>query len=123
MLKYSFTNPQPLAMPFVYLTHNHKELYALDRQWAIHIEKLNERDLKYYDRDVNDVKLKVELQKKNLIGETMKKLNSLLKMGKEIKSFKLSLNKYNGYIVEYKDRRVETFNFLRPLYIDILLSY
>lgn len=121
MLKNCFTNSLPLIKPKQYLTNTHNDLYDMDREWAISVEKLSKRDLRLYDKDIVDVRRYTEENKSKLIVFTQKKLKILLDLDKDISSFKLSFNEYNGYIVEFKDKKIETYNYLNYLYINIIL--
>ena len=116
MLQYRFTNTKPLAMPTIFLNYSYEELYKLDRDYAIEKEKLKGRDLKLYDRDIKLFKEKLQQEKEWLMEYVLERTNN-------IKSFKFCFNKYNGYDIRYKNKTIRTFNYLKSMYIDILLTY
>ena len=124
MLKYEVRNKNPLVKQIDYAWgRNHLSLYKLDREFAIEKEKLTGRDLTLYDRDIELQKRKEWQKKEWLIRSAQKYMDKYYEENKELKkkdlvSFKLSFNEFNGYVIEFNGDRFETFNYLFDDYIE-----
>tara|TARA_R110000787_G_scaffold13365_4_gene41998 strand:+ start:177 stop:554 length:378 start_codon:yes stop_codon:yes gene_type:complete len=121
MLKHCFTNNSPLIKPKYYLENNHEDLYHKDRDYAINTEKLIGNDLRLYDRDIVDVRRYTEDKKIKLLQSTIETLKLFKENERNISTFKLYFNEYNGYILEYNGKKIETYNYLNELYVKIIL--